>query len=146
MILGSKHSEATRAKFRAARSPNGACRQGHERTPENTGTTGYCKICKTAKDKRWQRNHPAATRTKARLDSHRKSARIGAYVVEYKKNHPCVDCGESDYVVLVFDHREPSTKRFRMRQARSWKSLKEEIDKCDVRCCNCHARRHAAHG
>jgi hypothetical protein len=66
-------------------------------------------------------------------------------VFEYLSVHPCVDCGESDPVVLEFDHRDATTK-FRavaqMIEARyAWSTILEEIEKCDVRCANCHRRK-----
>lgn len=67
-------------------------------------------------------------------------------VWDYLKNHSCVDCGESDILVLQFDHRDPRTKRFNLSNASSRYSLEEvmeEIAKCDVVCANCHCRRTA---
>jgi len=61
--------------------------------------------------------------------------------------HPCVDCGETDPIVLEFDHREQSSKDFsignRLRDGYSWEKIMREVDKCDVRCANCHRRRTA---
>jgi hypothetical protein len=58
--------------------------------------------------------------------------------------HPCTDCGESDPVVLEFDHLDAGTKSFNIGQAlphRNWESILEEIEKCEVVCRNCHRRR-----
>jgi len=70
-----------------------------------------------------------------------------ARVSEYLDTHPCVDCGESDKVVLDFDHIDPATKVdniSRMVRARlTWPKLLAEIEKCEVRCANCHRRRTA---
>jgi hypothetical protein len=37
------------------------------------------------------------------------------YLLEFFKSHPCTDCGETDPIVLEFDHVDPSTKSFRHR-------------------------------
>jgi hypothetical protein len=64
---------------------------------------------------------------------------------DYLLAHPCVDCGEADPVVLEFDHR--GNKRAQivdlMRKHASWTDVLAEIQKCDVRCANCHRRRTA---
>lgn len=67
-------------------------------------------------------------------------------VFDYLLEHPCVDCGEPDPVVLDFDHRVPGEKSFNIcvrRLDTGWDKIKAEIDKCDVRCANCHRRRTA---
>lgn len=69
------------------------------------------------------------------------------YVIEYLKTHPCVDCGESDIVVLEFDHRS-QTEKYQsvaemMKGSISLKRIISEIEKCDVRCANCHRRKTA---
>ena len=68
-----------------------------------------------------------------------------AYVREYLQEHPCVDCGETDVDMLQFDHRVPSEKTAGVFQCVHWvgiEKLKEEIDKCDIRCANHHTKRH----
>lgn len=61
---------------------------------------------------------------------------------DYLITHPCVDCGETNPVVLDFDHRNPTEKEFGIGGAgllfRSWQKVFVEIEKCDVRCANCH--------
>jgi hypothetical protein len=59
--------------------------------------------------------------------------------------HPCVDCGESDPLVLEFDHREDKRAQIvdLMRNHAQWSDVLKEIEKCDVRCANCHRRRTA---
>lgn len=68
-----------------------------------------------------------------------------AFVLEYKSAHPCVDCGESDPVVLDFDHKDHSLKKYNVGQLIqgdwSLELLKEEIEKCEIRCANCHRRK-----
>ena len=57
----------------------------------------------------------------------------------------CLDCGEKDPVVLDFDHVDQSTKFKSISQMLSghysWNSLMKEIEKCEIRCANCHRRR-----
>ena len=83
---------------------------------------------------------------RARLNKIKKKTEQRALISAYKKDHPCVDCGESDPVVLDLDHRDRATKKFNISDCTSkakWgtKSLLAEIEKCDVRCANCHRRK-----
>jgi len=69
-----------------------------------------------------------------------------AYLLDFFSSNPCADCGESDPVVLEFDHLDAMSKRFAIGNAlayRSWKAIREEMDKCEVVCANCHRRRTA---
>jgi hypothetical protein len=62
--------------------------------------------------------------------------------------HPCVDCGETDPVVLEFDHVR-GKKKFNISgnaYAKSDQELEKEIAKCEVRCRNCHVKRHHRDG
>jgi len=74
--------------------------------------------------------------------------RDALWLYNYRLAHPCVDCGESDPIVLDFDHR-PGTKKSHRRgvsQLAGWASiatLEAEVAKCDVRCANCHRRKTA---
>ena len=68
------------------------------------------------------------------------------YLLAFFKSHPCTDCGESDPVVLEFDHLDTSIKSFCIGQSlpyRNWQSILDEIEKCEVVCANCHRRRTA---
>jgi hypothetical protein len=66
------------------------------------------------------------------------------YILQYLEKHPCEDCGETDIRTLEFDHR--GEKSFTICDAIwggvSLSMLAVEIDKCTVRCANCHRRRH----
>ena len=56
--------------------------------------------------------------------------------------HPCVDCGETDPVVLEFDHlRDKQFEISAMLTYRRWEAVLAEIEKCEVVCANCHRRR-----
>lgn len=62
------------------------------------------------------------------------------------RDNPCVDCGETDVVVLEPDHVR-GIKRRNVSQVinhgEPWSAILEELEKCDVRCSNCHTRKTA---
>jgi len=63
------------------------------------------------------------------------------YIMDIKSNSPCIDCGESNPLVLDFDHVRGSKVKCisdMMRGAYSIETIQQEIDKCEVRCSNCH--------
>ena len=66
------------------------------------------------------------------------------FIFEYYKSHPCVDCGETDPVVLDFDHVGKKTYTVaNILKYRRWQIVLDEIAKCQVRCSNCHRRKTA---
>jgi hypothetical protein len=64
-----------------------------------------------------------------------------SYVNTYLSTHPCVDCGEKDFEVLSFDHIK-GKKSFNIGDLNGspahYKRFDEEVQKCEVRCLNCH--------
>lgn len=94
----------------------------------------------------YERNKKKA---KARARDARKRARRRnhEFILRYLKEHPCVDCGEDDPVVLEFDHvkgEKEASVTFLGNQCRPIKTIKAEIAKCEVRCANCHRRKTVA--
>jgi len=59
----------------------------------------------------------------------------------------CVDCGESNIVVLQFDHLIPEQKKYEVPElvayGRSLALIQAEIIKCEIVCANCHIVRTA---
>jgi len=72
---------------------------------------------------------------------------LRAYIADYLSKNPCIDCGETNPIVLEFDHRDTqektSTVSNLVRGRASLSKLTEEISKCDIRCANCHRKRTA---
>ena len=71
--------------------------------------------------------------------------KIRSYLFEFLSSKKCIDCGEQDPIVLDFDHKDPSNKtkivaRF-LSGHYSWNSVLNEIEKCEIRCANCHRRK-----
>ncbi len=82
---------------------------------------------------------------KARKRNYKKRLEIQQYVKEYFSKNHCVDCGESDPVVLEFDHLSDKIKEVAnlIRGRYNLSIVKAEIRKCAVRCANCHRRKTA---
>ena len=63
----------------------------------------------------------------------------------YLSDKVCLDCGENDFRVLEFDHIDRVNKRQTVSSmvcdGYSWESILAEIEKCEIRCANCHRRR-----
>ncbi len=62
------------------------------------------------------------------------------------QEHPCIDCGESDVIVLEPDHVRGTKHRSigaMISGGEPWSTILEELGKCDVRCSNCHTRKTA---
>lgn len=72
-------------------------------------------------------------------------AKRRALLMEYLNSKACVDCGTTDPVVLELDHVY-GQKDFNIGDkvcAYAWKRVLRELDKCEVRCANCHRRKTA---
>lgn len=82
---------------------------------------------------------------RAKLSKIKYKKEVSEFLKEYLLRNPCVDCGEKDIIVLEFDHRKGVDKKFNigesMKKGYSMKNIQLEIDKCDVRCANCHRRK-----
>jgi hypothetical protein len=107
----------------------------------------YCRACRAA----YKQEHYAANRERyIKAATRRKRALVAertAFLLDYFREHPCVDCGETDPVVLEFDHL--GEKEFAISKGirdRAWPSIVDEMAKCDVVCANCHRRRTAKRG
>lgn len=85
------------------------------------------------------------SRERARKKNLKTRERNRRYVLDYLASHPCVDCGESDLVVLEFDHvrGEKKSAIAELIGRASLEKIQEEVAKCDVRCANCHRRKTA---
>lgn len=56
----------------------------------------------------------------------------------------CLRCGYDRYIgALEFHHRDPTQKKFQIKQNRGLGDLVAEARKCDLLCVNCHREQHA---
>jgi hypothetical protein len=106
----------------------------------------YCKPCQ----REYCRSHYRKNRER---HNQRRYANQAAYrernrdlVTSYLLTHPCVDCGDKDPLMLDFDHvrgRKTDDISRMISIGMSLGQIKLEIEKCVVRCSNCHRRKTA---
>lgn len=111
------------------------------------GRTTYCRLCMQAYNAAYyqrtkHRHNPARAARRRQV-----RAELTANLIAYLQQNPCVDCGESDVLVLQFDHRGEG-KLFHIadgiRDGLPWERILAEVAKCDVVCANDHQRRTAS--
>lgn len=109
---------------------------------KNGSLESTCKECskkRTAKVYLSNRVHHMAVSTASRNIRQNISRE---YIFQYLKDHPCVDCGQSNVLTLEFDHTDPIDKKNTiskmMCQGDKLDNIKKEMSKCEVRCANCH--------
>lgn len=122
------------------------CDQTKPESEFNKGTSPhgfhtYCRECQREYEREYWRTRKDRYPTwKARADE--REEWLLNFLIDYLLAHPCVDCGETDPVVLQFDHVR-GEKNFNVSEMfaarRPLKAIKAEIEKCEVRCANCHA-------
>lgn len=104
-----------------------------------------CKSCTAQRSSRWYKDNKAAHIHNVSLNSRSYRNQARKYVAGYLSTHGCIDCGESDPVVLEFDHRgkKEGNVAQMVTDGVSIKRIQQEIEECEVRCANCHRRKTA---
>lgn len=106
----------------------------------------YCKDCNRTYQKVHYNDNQLDYRIKRKKWRIKFRSEIREKIIGHFKKYPCVDCGETDYTVLEFDHVRGDKKSniaSLVCNDVSWKVIEGEIKKCEVRCANCHKRRSA---
>jgi hypothetical protein len=103
----------------------------------------YCPECQNAKSKQHYKENKSRylELTDTRSAKRRKDYQVK--MLDLLRNKYCIDCGEDDPIVLDFDHVNGDKIKCVSTMAvtgYSWDSILKEIDKCEVRCANCHRR------
>lgn len=116
-----------------------------ENRTKSDGRNYICRDCqRISSRKHYLRNLDKVQR---RTETNRKNAvHLNCeYIEKYLTEHSCVDCGNNNPIVLDFDHvRGEKIASLSEMKKDGWslKAIIEEIDKCEVRCANCHRIRH----
>ena len=108
------------------------------------GLQSSCKECKHNYDKNYYNNNEK-DRINRRIHAKISVKKSRDFVLKYLSTHPCVDCGETDPVVLEFDHKVNKSNSISVMVCRAFSetNLLKEIEKCEIRCANCHRRKTA---
>jgi hypothetical protein len=104
-----------------------------------------CLACMAVYQHQWYVMNRDRLIAAARVRRDRAAAESRARIWAYLREHPCIDCGESDAAVLEFDHvrdKQADVSQL-VSNGVSWALIASEIEKCEVRCVNCHIRKTA---
>lgn len=114
------------------------------------GLNIYCRECQRSRQRDYYEKVDRSKQIRRSMaNNQQRVEKISRFILDFLLRHPCVDCGEVDPIVLTFDHVQ-GEKKFCISHYRfhtlSLKVVQEEIRKCEVRCVNCHTRRHFTNG
>lgn len=114
----------------------------HKNKRQKDGFANYCKDCAKIRNAEYYKATPERNpQRRVAMEQRRQQAR--EFVWDFLKKNPCVDCGESDIVVLEFDHvtgTKVAAISLMVGKAQGIDTIKAEMLKCEVRCANCHRR------
>jgi hypothetical protein len=111
------------------------------------GLQSSCKDCQSNTNRLYYKNNRKKFMKLVGINKRRRALNNYTRLVTEYLNKPCIDCNKVYHPSsMVFDHLDLKTKSIRktegvmylVRNGYSWKVIKEEVDKCDVRCQNCH--------
>jgi hypothetical protein len=111
------------------------------------GLNNICRVCSNARSKKYY-NENKEHHKKVTLKRKNKLIKENQQkLINYYLDNPCVDCGNDNPLVLECDHRDGVEKVAGVgkliQNACTWETIEKEINKCDVRCSNCHRIRTA---
>lgn len=109
------------------------------------GRQSKCKQCqKIYHNKVWYPRNRAKVKSRSVLKKRRRRNKHWTIIIKKYFSKGCVDCGIKNVRVLEFDHvrgKKISGVGTMIQDNYGWSTIKKEIDKCEVRCRNCHRLR-----
>jgi hypothetical protein len=110
----------------------------HKNKIRSDGLQTFCKTCSSSYSR-------GRDQLKKRETGKILVKRNKQFILDYLATHPCIDCGESDPVVLEFDHISTKNRCVTtlVQNGLSLANIQKEIDLCVIRCANCHRRKTA---
>lgn len=110
------------------------------------GLQTHCRICSKEKSKGHYNSNQETHKQNTKIHKQKVIKETRQFAYSYLSNHCCIDCQEHDPIVLEFDHvrgEKRNAVSFMISRGCSLAAVKAEIEKCDVRCANCHRRKTA---
>ena len=100
---------------------------------------------KNKEDQRdFAKKHYLENKASYKINREKTRARNKKFLLDYKENKVCGDCGFDNPIALEFHHLKD--KKYNVAQlvsqGVSLKTFQQEIDKCILICANCHRIRH----
>lgn len=124
-----------------------SCDRFSKNLRKEDGLQNHCKDCCNAKHRAYYQSNKSRMRKQMYTRNRARLAENQEKVFNYLLEHPCVDCGHIEPCVTEFDHRNPAEKKGNvsklLHDGYAWSIVYQEIQKCDVRCANCHRRKTA---
>jgi len=106
------------------------------------GFNSICRECSNRRSKEYYSENSEHHKKVIRIRSQRTIRENRDKLIQYLMNQKCVDCGETNIIVLDFDHKDDVNKVANIsnliHSGCNWKKINSEIEKCDIRCANCH--------
>lgn len=112
------------------------------------GYQTLCRECSNARSRKYYTDNIEHHKkeTNRRRKEYKKLAQ--AYVRKLKESTPCADCGSFyPWPVMDFDHQREKVEDVSrlVNNGSSLNTIKDEIDKCEIVCANCHRMRSLGH-
>lgn len=114
------------------------------------GLQPFCRVCNALRSRAYYAANKEKHKAAATERKKKNIAFVQKYVYDLLQQKGCISCSENHPAALDFDHvRGEKYKNVSslIAQGSSLESVLEEIEKCDIRCANCHRKRTAqTHG
>lgn len=99
----------------------------------------HCRECSKAYVKNHYLKNKEYYLAKAKRRNVQIRIEIQKIIWDHLTSHSCIDCGENNPIVLEFDHVKGKTFTIsRHGRDQTLEAVKAEIEKCEIRCANCH--------
>ena len=126
----------------------GTCKEVKNKTEFNKnkgrkdGLNSICRVCSRTNSYNYYKDNKEIMKPMINDSKRKRKIERIRYIYHYFMKNPCIDCGETNPIVLEFDHRDNVEKIDNLcdmiSEGAGLDKIKNKIEKCDVRCANCH--------